>query len=451
MSYTYEHGAGTEANPYQIWTAADLDGIRHNNEAHFIQMANIDLVGYANWVPLVLYAGSYDGNNFKIENLTVNSASNLAGLFGYVGWQSIILIKNVKLENVNVTGANNTGGLIGGGDALISNCSVTGTVTGNNWVGGLIGGLGSDNTGTVSECSFHGSVIGNASVGGLIGRMLDYGSVQNSYAVGTVYGTSGALGGLVGITWTSVQKCYAACVVSGSWGGGLIGENFGAVSGSYFDSSISGVTEWDTGVGTPKTTFEMKNQSTFVDWDFVNTWDIGTLNDGYPYLQWEVIDKTSLEQKINQGSAISPKSQELIDAIESGQLILNDDKATQQEVDAAVSVIEQALTHYEELIKYEAILGPSVFGVVNRHKRLRRVYLIVSKSTTSTMFVSVSNSEEGEFGETKQVLAGELDMHKIAIPIKQGQDNSGYCLRIKVSGVGKARVDDIVVEVVPRG
>lgn len=35
MPYAFANGAGTEADPYQVWTADDLDGVRDYLNAHF--------------------------------------------------------------------------------------------------------------------------------------------------------------------------------------------------------------------------------------------------------------------------------------------------------------------------------------------------------------------------------------------------------------------------------
>lgn len=60
----------------------------------------------------------------------------------------------------------------------------------------------------------------------------------------------------------------------------------GVVS-SYYDSQVSGLS--DTGKGEPRTTAEMKTQSTFENWDFGGIWIL--LNDypvfmKYPYFNF---------------------------------------------------------------------------------------------------------------------------------------------------------------------
>lgn len=64
--------------------------------------------------------------------------------------------------------------------------------------------------------------------------------------------------------------------------GGLIGQNTGTVSDSYYDAEVSGLSD---STGITKSTAEMKLQSTFTDWDFSNVWGVDSgKNAGYPYL-----------------------------------------------------------------------------------------------------------------------------------------------------------------------
>jgi hypothetical protein len=107
--------------------------------------------------------------------------------------------------------------------------------------------VGSNYKGSVSKSYATGSVSGKSSIGGLVGSNED-GNVSNSYATGSVSGVLWSIGGLVG---------YNAG---------------GSVTTSYYDKNTTG--QSDTGKGTPKTTAEMKQQATFVDWDFDTIWQI---------------------------------------------------------------------------------------------------------------------------------------------------------------------------------
>ena len=145
MSYSFAYGSGTEVDPYQVWTAEDLDGVRDYLSAHFIQMADIGLgVSPWNsgdgWLPISTFTGTYDFNNFSINNLTINRPStNNVGLFGKTGNGAVLL--KPKLVNVSIIAYDYVGSLVGCVDDItqIINCSVSGDISGNDCIGGIVG------------------------------------------------------------------------------------------------------------------------------------------------------------------------------------------------------------------------------------------------------------------------------------------------------------------------
>ena len=86
--------------------------------------------------------------------------------------------------------------MVGDNHGTINGSYATGTVTGiSNYAGGLAG----DNYfGTISNSYATGSVSGSVQVGGLVGDNINM--ITNSYATGNVSGTAGQIGGLGGIT-----------------------------------------------------------------------------------------------------------------------------------------------------------------------------------------------------------------------------------------------------------
>ena len=115
-----------------------------------------------------------------------------------------------------------------------------------------------------------------------------FGTITNSYATGTVSGDE-YVGGLVGYTYSAtITNSYATGAVTGSssFVGGLVGKkNGGSVNNSFWDIETSGQNE--SAGGTGKNTPEMKNLDTYLNagWDFKTLWSISTdVNDGYPYL-----------------------------------------------------------------------------------------------------------------------------------------------------------------------
>lgn len=105
-------GDGSEENPYQVSTPEQLNAVRDNLNAHYIQINDIDLSTFGNWDPIGyinqlapdtssnLFTGVYNGDNYSITGLTITERSNYAtlGLFGFSSGE----IKNVKLKNIDI-------------------------------------------------------------------------------------------------------------------------------------------------------------------------------------------------------------------------------------------------------------------------------------------------------------------------------------------------------------
>ncbi|HOQ33590.1 MAG TPA: PASTA domain-containing protein, partial [Candidatus Hydrogenedens sp.] len=230
------------------------------------------------------FTGTFDGKGYKITGLYINrSGTDYVGLFGYISGK----INNLGIENCQITGKDYVGGLAGHNLATISNCYSTGSVIGDNDVGGLVGNNSS--IASVSKCYTNCTVSGSGYlVGGLVGD--NYGSVSNCYSTGSVSGNSDFVGGLVGYNYYGTTSyCYSTGVVSGSGVnvGGLIGiKEGGSVSNCYWDIETSGRSS--SAGGTGKTTAEMKQQATYVGWDFVNIWGI-VENTIYPRFLWQFV------------------------------------------------------------------------------------------------------------------------------------------------------------------
>jgi filamentous hemagglutinin family protein len=185
------------------------------------------------------FSGNFDGLGHTISGLTINlpSEDNVA-LFGRTSAGSVI--QNVGLVGGSVSGRSYVGVLVGRNyDGTISNSYATGSVTGSS---GQVGGLAGSNNGTISNSYATGSVTGSGSdyVGGLVGD--NNGTVSNSYATGSVSGSS-YVGGLVGYndSGITISNSYATGIVTGSsYVGGLVGRNYGTVSNSYATGSVNG-------------------------------------------------------------------------------------------------------------------------------------------------------------------------------------------------------------------
>ena len=174
---------------------------------------NIDLTGKG-WTPIGTsfdnsYKGTFDGGGHTITGLAVTTNDQFVGLFGYLNRAGTV--KNVVMEGVLITSNHMfgcTGGVVGYSWGTIENCSVSGSVSGTDCVGGVVG---SQKAGSIIGCSTSATVKGTHYVGGVAGEK--WGSMTACYATGNVTSTGSStgnvhIGGLFGDSYTTVTACY---------------------------------------------------------------------------------------------------------------------------------------------------------------------------------------------------------------------------------------------------
>jgi len=285
-----------------ITTCKALQNIKYDLLGNYYLINDIDCSCTVNWNSgagfepmanhLDRFRGTLDGKGYTISNLYMNRPSqNNVGLVGFIG--SGGKVANISLEDVDITGHNYVGALTGFNDGTITYSNSTGGISGNYGVGGLVG----RGEGTISNSYSTGSVSGSDGAGGLVGyNMYSHAAITNSYSTASVSGSS-CVGGLVGENYGgTVNNSYSTGNVSGTIDvGGLIGwDYYGTVNHSYYDTNTSGQT--DTGKGEPKTTAEMKQQATFVGWDFADIWAI--IEDvTYPFLQGQRVHNLNTNER----------------------------------------------------------------------------------------------------------------------------------------------------------
>ena len=237
-------GKGTEADPYQIYTAADLTGVYR--KGYFKLMNDIDLTEYINqfsptegWESIGREGSEtihFDGNGHKITGLWCNSTRNNTGLFSCFANGTI---KNLTVETADgkqVKGGSNTGILIGKMmNGTIENCHVKGTVADGSPVGGMVGLM---DGGTIYRSESSVTITtqnANSYIGGLVGEMTS-GEIDQCYTTGTLTGNGSEsyVGGLVGKNSATVTNSYSEATISSSYNAaGLIAYNYGAVDKCY--------------------------------------------------------------------------------------------------------------------------------------------------------------------------------------------------------------------------
>ncbi len=242
------------------------------------------------------YVGGLVGENKgNISNCystgDVSGSSPFSDFVGGLVGESHSNISNCYSTGI-VNGSYDAGGLVGFNDyGSISNCYSTGSVSGIYAVGGLVG---FNVNGSITNCYSTGNANGASDsqyVGGLVGLKSGSGSISNCYSKGSVIGTT-YVGGLVG-SGGRISNCYSTGSVTGSsYVGGLVGsKSSGSVITSYF---LLGAGP-DNSYGQPLADELMKQQTSFVGWDFVGETTNGTEDiwrmciDGvsYPLLWWQ--------------------------------------------------------------------------------------------------------------------------------------------------------------------
>ena len=213
---------------------------------------NIDLTG-KDWTPIGTsfdnsYTGTFDGGGHTITGLTVTTKDQFVGLFGYLNRAGTV--KNVVMEGIQITsnhGSSQAGGVVGFSRGTIENCSVSGSVSGTVYVGGVVGAQWG---GSITGCSSSATVKGMVDVGGVAGQTNSSATLTACYATGNVTleidpKKNIAGGGLVGMNaGSSLLACYATGNVTSTGSstgyihiGGFLGNNYTTVTAGYWKNN----------------------------------------------------------------------------------------------------------------------------------------------------------------------------------------------------------------------
>ena len=253
LGYTIEsNGSYTVTSADGLMNVAELVN-GGKTDINITLTADIDLTG-KDWTPIGTdydnsYKGTFDGGGHTITGLTFTTNDKYAGLFGWLNKAGTV--KNVVMEGVQITSNQIYGGYIGGvagySWGTIENCSVSGSVSGTVYVGGVVG---AQIDGSITGCISSATVKGTVYVGGVTGQTNSSATLTACYATGNVIieiaptkNISG--GGLVGMNGgKGVRACYATGNVTstGSSTGnvhifGLLGDNYTTVTACYWKNN----------------------------------------------------------------------------------------------------------------------------------------------------------------------------------------------------------------------
>ena len=286
-------GSGESDDPFLLCTSEHLNAIGEGTsylDAHFSLGADIDMEGVEKFQMIGdhqnHFTGLFNGNGFRIENLSINTKYDdvmVSGLFGTIGKGGVVAnltLTDIELKtdsSSGVVGARNLGGLIEDVSVTgyveahsgFSGCIVAGNLdggvirrvegecdvySGRQGVGGFVGDnsaliVDSHIRGTVEQHAGHyaGGFVGlvgaagvikrsssdvklempspGASAGGFVGA--NRGIITESYASGDVTARTHGVGGFVGANSGKIANCYATgdAVSFDRWVGGFLGQN----------------------------------------------------------------------------------------------------------------------------------------------------------------------------------------------------------------------------------
>ena len=254
LGYIYDSNTKT----YTVYNADGLMNIAElvnggKTDINITLTADIDLTG-KNWTPIGTdydnsYKGTFDGGGHTITGLTFTTNDEYVGLFGWLNRAGTV--KNVVMEGVQITShqiyGGSIGGVVGSGWGTIENCSVSGSVSGTVYVGGVVGAqIG----GSITGCSSSATVKGTVDVGGVAGQTNSSATLTACYATGNVIiemdpKKNIAGGSLVGMNaGSSLLACYATGNVTSTGSstgkvhiGGFLGNNYTTVTACYWKNN----------------------------------------------------------------------------------------------------------------------------------------------------------------------------------------------------------------------
>ena len=209
--------------------------------------ADINLTGHT-FHGIPIFSGIFDGNGHQITGLCIAGDGSIQGLFRY-------LTESAAVQDLTVSGTvqpggskNEVGAIAGRNEGNISNCNFTGTLSGNDYVGGIVGVNAV--TAIIENCQVEGEIHGNHFVGGIAGEnsgvirncrnkaLINTTPQQNSIEISDItldtltntenVNTVTDIGGIAGISSGVIRSCENLSDV----GYQHMGYNIGGIAGT---------------------------------------------------------------------------------------------------------------------------------------------------------------------------------------------------------------------------
>ncbi len=248
----FSGGNGKAETPYQISTADDFCALEELNTQHtlngyfnvyFVLISDIDLSGRTiNPIGTQLYPfkGHLDGDGFSVTNISINSTEDHTGLFGAIS--SDASLKDITISG-DISGNSNVGGLVGLNQGIVTGCINLANVKSADDSANIdVGGICGYNENIISDCYNNGHIQGfGVNTGGIVGSNAA-GAVRNCFNVGLVESEYYGVGGIAGSNEATISSCYNSSAISAySTAGGIVGSNssLGLIENTYNTGNIT--------------------------------------------------------------------------------------------------------------------------------------------------------------------------------------------------------------------
>jgi len=254
-------GSGTKDDPFLVSSPKHLANVANYPEAFFLQKNDIDMSSCFDFTPIgsktAPFSGEYNGNGFKIKNLTiVNPDINEPALFG----TNTGKITNVHLKNGYIKSNASASSVIyrnHGICSFVTSSALVDAPTG----GGIV--CYAEDTSFVEKSLFTGKVV-SENGGGIVGT--NKGTIINCAYTGNVNATKG--GGICYSNHNILEKNFSAGLVTANNADDICTVNTGTVKDCYY-TNLSHIT--DAVMRQPQ---QLSYKESFPGLDFSGTWQI---------------------------------------------------------------------------------------------------------------------------------------------------------------------------------
>ena len=281
-------------------------------------------------------AGGYQRGSDEIDKCSfvgkLKGINNVGGILGYSFFPHIrhayydspscLFTNNYAIVNINASG-DHIGGLIGKDEGYydkwsvsnrfgdftyvsicsyeISNSYSSGSISGKNYVGGLVG---YKNRGSITKCFSNTSVYGTSHVGGIVG--YGEGASDNSLTLKSNL----SICNVVNASESNAGRVYGSIGSNVTIGANGSAEENGALTTCKV--SIAGVVQdisdnEQSGASQGASTLKYRANYVAKGWDFNKDWDIQE-TETYPYKPWQAAPPKMESDLVSQETTISGKS-----------------------------------------------------------------------------------------------------------------------------------------------